>query len=162
MDTSNTAYTSQKFGYLFIYLIKTQLVFIEFQKLAKCRRICNIWLQNLVYFLKVPQYARNISLRMYYLYPLQHVTKLKICFQSESHKNITKSKQSRKFFVSPVKFTKVHARTNETSHFQFFYGNFDLNKEYLFVKCNRSSYHNLWLKASWIHAIFEIYNRGNR
>ena len=44
---------------------------------------------------------------MYYLYQLN---KLKICFQSESHKNITKSKQSRKFFVSPVKFTKVHVR----------------------------------------------------
>ena len=37
------------FGYLFIYLIKMQLVFIEFQKLAKCR-ICNIRLQNLIYF----------------------------------------------------------------------------------------------------------------
>ena len=44
---------------------------------------------------------------MYYLYP---INKLEICFQSESHKNITKSKQSRKFFVSPVKFTKVHVR----------------------------------------------------
>ena len=44
---------------------------------------------------------------MYYLYPLD---KLKICLQSESHKNITKSKQIRKFFVSPVKFTKVHVR----------------------------------------------------
>ena len=44
---------------------------------------------------------------MYYLYPLNE---LKICFQSESHKNITKSKQSRKCFVSPVKFTKVHVR----------------------------------------------------
>ena len=44
---------------------------------------------------------------MYYLYPLN---KLKICSQSESHKNITKSKQSRKFFVSPVKFTKVRVR----------------------------------------------------
>ena len=42
---------------------------------------------------------------MYYSYPLY---KLKICFQSESHMNITKNKQSRKFFVSPVKFTKVH------------------------------------------------------
>ena len=42
---------------------------------------------------------------MYYLYPLNNV---KICFQSKSYKNITKSKQSRKFFVSPVKFTKVH------------------------------------------------------
>ena len=30
--------------------------------------------------------------------------------QSESHKNITKSKQSRKFFVSPVKFTNVHVQ----------------------------------------------------
>ena len=44
---------------------------------------------------------------MYYLHP---VNKLKICFQSEFHKNKTKNKQSRKFFVSPVKFTKVHIR----------------------------------------------------
>ena len=44
---------------------------------------------------------------MYYLNPLN---KLKICFQSESHTNVTKSKQIRKFFVSPVKFTKVHVR----------------------------------------------------
>ena len=42
---------------------------------------------------------------MYYLYLLN---KLKICFQFESNKNIRKSKISRKFFVSPVKFTKVH------------------------------------------------------
>ena len=42
---------------------------------------------------------------MYYLYPLN---KLKICFQSESHKNIAKSKHSRKLFVSPVKFDKVY------------------------------------------------------
>ena len=94
------------FGYLFIYLIKTQLVFIEFQKLAKCG-ICNIRFQNLIYFLKVPQYARNLKLPMYYLYPLN---KFKICFQSGSHTNITKSKQIRKFFVSPVKFTKVHVQ----------------------------------------------------
>ena len=61
-----------------------------------------------IFFLKVSQYARNIkTLPMYYLYPLN---KLKICFQSESHTNITKSKQLRKFFVSPVKFTKVHVR----------------------------------------------------
>ena len=44
---------------------------------------------------------------MYYLYRLIN---LKVCFQTESQKNITKSKQSRKFFVSPVKFTKVHVR----------------------------------------------------
>ena len=44
---------------------------------------------------------------MYYLYPLN---KLKICFQSKSHTDITKSKLIRKFFVSPVKFTKVHVR----------------------------------------------------
>ena len=44
---------------------------------------------------------------MYYLYPLNE---LKICFQSESHTNRTKSKQIRKFFVSPVNFTKVHVR----------------------------------------------------
>ena len=44
---------------------------------------------------------------MYYLYPLN---KLKICFQSESCKNIAKSKHSRKFFVSPAKFNKVHVR----------------------------------------------------
>ena len=43
---------------------------------------------------------------MYYLYLLN---KLKICFQFESHKNIRKSKISRKFFVSPVK-TKVQVR----------------------------------------------------
>ena len=53
---------------------------------------------------------------MYYLYPLN---KLKICFQSESHMNITKSKQIRKFFVSPVKFTKAHVRgfVNESTIF---------------------------------------------
>ena len=44
---------------------------------------------------------------MYYLYQLN---KFKICFQSESYKIITKSKQSRKVFFSPVKFTKVHIR----------------------------------------------------
>ena len=42
--------------------------------------------------------------------PHMSLNKLKICFPSESHKNITKSKQSRKFFVPPVKFTKVHIR----------------------------------------------------
>ena len=52
---------------------------------------------------------------MNYLYPLN---KLKICFQSESHESITQSKQSRKFFVSPVKFTKVHVSgfVNEQRH----------------------------------------------
>ena len=44
---------------------------------------------------------------MYYLYLLN---KLKICFQFESHKNIRKRKISRKSFVLPVKFTKVHVR----------------------------------------------------
>ena len=95
------------FGYLFIYLIKTQLVFTKFRKLAKCR-ICNIWLQNLVYFLKsITICYKHKTLPMYYLYLLN---KLKICFQFESHKKIRKSKISRKFFVSPVKFTKVHIR----------------------------------------------------
>ena len=55
VDTSNAAYMSQKEqNYLwlpFSYLIKMQLVFIEFKKLAKCR-ICNIRLQNLIYFFK--------------------------------------------------------------------------------------------------------------
>ena len=52
---SNAAYTSKKeqnylwLYYLFICLIKMQLVFIEILKLAKCC-ICNIRLQNLVYF----------------------------------------------------------------------------------------------------------------
>ena len=96
------------FGYLFIYLVKTQLVYIEFPKLAKCR-ICNIRLQNLVYFLKsITICYKHKTLPMYYLHPFN---KLKICSQSESHKNITKTKQSRKFFVSPVKFTKVHVQS---------------------------------------------------
>ena len=43
---------------------------------------------------------------MHFLYPFN---KLEICFQSESHKNITKSKHS-KVFVSPVEFTKVHVQ----------------------------------------------------
>ena len=95
------------FGYLFIYLVKTQLVFNEFPKLAKCR-ICNIRLLNLVYFLKsITICYKHKTLSMYYLHP---VNELRICFQSESHKNKTKIKQSRNFFVSPVKFTKVHVR----------------------------------------------------
>ena len=55
-----------------------------------------------------------------HLFPLN---KLKICFQSESHKNIAKSKQSRKFFVSPVKFTKVHVQgfVNEPTICTFLY-----------------------------------------
>ena len=42
-------------------LIKMQLVFIEFRKLAKCR-ICNIGLKNLVYFLKSITICKNIKL----------------------------------------------------------------------------------------------------
>ena len=95
------------FGDLFIYLVKTQLVFIEFPKLAKCR-ICNIRFQNLIYFLKsIIICCKHKTLPMKYLHPLN---KLKICFQSESHKYKRKSKQSRKFFVSPVKSTEVHIR----------------------------------------------------
>ena len=62
---------------------------------------------------------------MFYLYPLN---KLKICFQFESYKNITKSKQSRKFFVFPVKFTKVHIRgfVNELTIYE--YDNFMLSQ----------------------------------
>ena len=52
VDTSTEAYTSQKeqnYRWLpFIYLIKTQFVFIEFRKLAKCR-ICNMRAENIVY-----------------------------------------------------------------------------------------------------------------
>ena len=88
------------FGYGFNYLIKRQLVFIEFQKLAKCR-ICKSRLQNLVYFIKsITICKKHTALPLYYLYPLN---KLKICFQSESHKNITKCKQSRKFFCLSYK-----------------------------------------------------------
>ena len=99
------------FGYLYIYLITTQLVFIELRKLAKCR-ICNIRLQNLVYlFLKksITICKKHKTLPMYYLYPLN---KLRICFRSESHNNMTKSKQSRKFFVSPSAHTRFCIRTN--------------------------------------------------
>ena len=58
-----------------------------------------------IFFKKYHNMLETLTLPMYYLYPLNE---LKICFQSESHKSITKSKQSRKFFVSPFKFTEVY------------------------------------------------------
>ena len=82
---------------------------------------------------------------MFYLFPLN---KLKICFQSESHKNITINKQSRKFFVSPVKFTKVHVRrfVNEPTllhvivYNPFFYTNCILKHLKVYVQCKLRSH----------------------
>ena len=52
VDSSHAGYMSQKkrttFDDLVTYLIKTQLVFIELQKLAQCR-ISNMRLQNFIY-----------------------------------------------------------------------------------------------------------------
>ena len=68
---------------------------------------------------------------MYYMYLLN---KLKICFQSESHKNITKSKHSRKFFVSPVKFTEEHIQdfVNEPTTCDFVCGTLSHAQLFLF------------------------------
>ena len=49
MQLSRLKRNRTTFGYLLIYLIKTQLVLNEFRKLTKCR-ICNIRLQTFIYF----------------------------------------------------------------------------------------------------------------
>ena len=93
------------FGYLFICL-KCNLSLLSFKNWQNVISAISGYKISYI-FLKVSQYTRNIKLPMYYLYPLN---KLKICFQSESHTNITRSKQIRKFFISSVKHTKVHVR----------------------------------------------------
>ena len=95
------------FGYLFIYLLTRNLSLLSFQNWQNVVSAISGYKISYIFFKSIKLCYKHKTLPMYYLHPLNI---LKICFQSESHKNKTNSKQLRKFFVSPVKFTKVHVQ----------------------------------------------------